>query len=141
MQLTRTVKCSRYQRLPLIDAGIIPPPPKKKKTLSSSQCQLTQDENTTLQLRDRDVAVTCAQLQLDGHNNECSLNSILNWDRSLPQSWRPSRLQVAVHLGVQPTATCSRHRRHETLIRASDKLQNKRSHAVRVSWALHGLWT
>ena len=107
-----------------------------QKTLSSSLCQYTQDENATFQLREHDVAVVCAQQQLNDHNNVFSSNSILNWDWNLPLSWRPRRLQVAVHLGGQKTATCSRLRRHLIPIRASDKLQNRRSHAVRVSWAL-----
>ena len=75
--------------------------------------------------------------QMSFHSNESSSNTILNWDRSLPQCWRHSRLQVVVHMGVQSTATCSRLQRHKTPIRASDKLQNKRSYAVRVSWALN----
>ena len=32
---------------------------KKKKTLSSSQCQHTQDENAMLPLQERDVVVAC----------------------------------------------------------------------------------
>ena len=55
----------------------------QKKTLSSTRCQHTQDENATLPVREREIAVACAQLLLDCHNVPSSSNTILKWDRSL----------------------------------------------------------
>ena len=139
-QLLRTAKCSwLYQRLSSINAGIIHKKRYPAVCVNSikTKTQRCSWENATLQLRERDVAVACAQMQLEGHNNASSSNSILNWSKSLPLSWLPSQLKAAVYLGVQPTSACSWFRQHETPIRASDKLQNKRSHAVRVSSAYH----
>ena len=105
-QLTRTAKCSRFQRLPSIDAGII-----RKKPLPSSLCELTQDESATLPLRERDVAVRVLNCSwtAPASRHLCfffKLHPQLRWksaalvDCRLPSTWACSQLQLAVDFGV-----------------------------------------
>ena len=94
-KLTRTAKCSRYQRLTSIYAGII-----RKKTLSAVGVNSH---------RTKTQRCSCMCSNAAGRPQHCfftSSNSILKWDRSLSLSWRPivnCRL-ITVHFGVQPTA-------------------------------------
>ena len=81
--------------------------------------------------RKRYVAVACAQLQLDGHwqySHLCFFFKLYLFSTEMEVcrylDALASRLQVAVKLGVQPIATCSRLQRYKTPIRASDKQIN-----------------
>ena len=80
-QLTWTGKCSQYQRLLSIDAGII----RKKKTLTSSRCQLTQDENAAVQLQDP----FSTEIEVYRYLVDCRLSC----------SWVISQMQLAVDFG------------------------------------------
>ena len=127
-QLTRTAKCSRYQRLPSIDAGIIRNKKRYPAVCVNSHRMETQRyhcENATLQLRMLKCSLTATTRLL----LQTPFSTKIEVCRYL-DALVDCRL-IAVHL--QLTATRSRLRRHEMPIRASDKLQNKRSNAVRVS--------
>ena len=101
----------------------------KKKNANQQSVSNHTGRNATLPVWNRGVVVACAQLQLDCHCHYRYLIVVCHYfvalvDCRLQSTWACSQLQLSVDLSDMK---CQYERR------ASDKLQNKRSHAVRVS--------